>query len=116
MKVKILSRDIAGAEADSEPPQIPGKFVCIDPAQEHLIYDFLTDFNQDTKESALIHLRLCLHCRELAKAMLEIKSGHCLHAEKELTSAAANISCAADGECESWGEVGEGDKEIDSYA
>jgi hypothetical protein len=105
MKVKELKRNSTEAEATSELPQIPKNFICVDPSQRDLVFDFLADFNQDLKESALTHLRLCLHCRELAHGLLEIKSGHCLHAEKELVSQA--------GGSESSDQSGEEDKEID---
>lgn len=116
MRVKTLKRDVAEAGADSELPRITGRFICIDPSQRHLVYDFLADFNQGGRESALVHLRLCLHCRELAQALLEIKSGHCLHAGEELVPEAAGPSGAEAGEGESYDQIGEGDREIDSYA
>ncbi|HEY0077890.1 MAG TPA: hypothetical protein VGB73_04530 [Pyrinomonadaceae bacterium] len=73
------------AETDSEEPGVPEDFSCIDPPQMPLVFDFLNTSNQDLKEMVLIHLQLCLHCRELAETVLKInrylepKSGHYLH-------------------------------------
>jgi hypothetical protein len=105
MKVKELKRNSEGTEADQNLPQIPRKFICIDPTQRHLVVDFLTNFDQDIKELVLTHLRLCLHCREQAQSLLKIKSGHYLHGETKL------VSYAGDGE--PLAQSSEEDKEID---
>lgn len=71
-----------------EKPEVPEDFICIDPEQKLLVFDFLNGFKQDVKNIALLHLKLCLHCREIAATVLKInrylepKSGHYLHAEK----------------------------------
>ncbi len=76
------------AETEGEKPEVPEDFICIDPAEKPLVFDFLTGLKQELAEVALIHLRLCLHCREIATTFLKINnylepnSGHCLHAEK----------------------------------
>lgn len=75
------------AETDVEQPEVPEDFICIDPPQQPLVLDYLSNFNQEIKEAALIHLKLCLHCRELAATVLKVnrylepKSGQYLHAE-----------------------------------
>lgn len=72
---------------EDEQPEVPEDFICIDPEQKPVVLDFLKGSEQDLKEAALLHLRLCLHCREMAETVLKIKrleseSGYCLHGEK----------------------------------
>lgn len=87
MKVKHNSRK-KSAETEGEKPEVPEDFICIDPAEKPQVFDFLTGLRQDVAELAFIHLRLCLHCRELAATVLKInkylepKLVHYLHAEK----------------------------------
>jgi hypothetical protein len=68
-KEKVRKRD---SGTDSEPSRIPKRFVCIDPARKPLVLDFLMDFKQDLKDAAIMHLRLCLHCREMTTTVLKI--------------------------------------------
>ncbi|HLL70930.1 MAG TPA: hypothetical protein VK363_05820 [Pyrinomonadaceae bacterium] len=83
---KKVRKKHAGTEA--EKPEVPEDFICIDPEQKPLVFDFLNGFKQELKEAALIHLRLCLHCREIAATVLKInrylepKSGQYLHPER----------------------------------
>jgi hypothetical protein len=87
MKAKEKVKKKRGGTQD-EKPEVPEDFICIDPKQQPLVFDFLNGFKQDLKEVALLHLRLCLHCREIAATVLKInkylepKSGHYLHAKK----------------------------------
>lgn len=87
METKEKVRKKRGGIQD-EKPEVPEDFICIDPEQKPLVFDFLNGFKQDLKEVALLHLRLCLHCREMAATVLKInrylepKSGHYLHAKK----------------------------------
>lgn len=61
------------AQTDSEKPEVPEDFICIDPQQESMVLQFLTTFNQSLREQALVHLKLCLRCRETADTMLDTK-------------------------------------------
>ena len=76
------------SETGSEPSRIPRNYSCVEPARMSLVFDFLKDFKQDIKEPALMHLRLCLHCREVAVTLLKInrylepKSRHTPQTEK----------------------------------
>lgn len=84
-KEKVRKKN-TGTQA--EKPEVPEDFICIDPEQKPLVFDFLNGFEQNLKETVLLHLRLCLHCREIAGTVLKInrylepKSGHYLHPEK----------------------------------
>lgn len=66
-----IRRTVVGA--DGEQPEVPEDFICIDPEQQPLVFDFLNNSNQDIKETALMHLELCLHCREVAATIIKIK-------------------------------------------
>lgn len=95
-KEKVRKKQ-AGTKAKK--PEVPGEFICIDPEQKSLVFDFLNGFKQELKEAALFHLRLCLHCREIAGTVLKInrhlepESGHYLHAEKaEIAIEAEEVS------------------------
>lgn len=59
------------AENDSERPEVPEHFTCIDPAQKPMVLSFLENRDPNLKEQAMVHLRLCLHCREIAANYLE---------------------------------------------
>jgi hypothetical protein len=59
-------------ESDSEKPEVPEDFICIDPQQKPMVLQFLSDFNQNLKDEALVHLKLCLHCREIAANLPKI--------------------------------------------
>lgn len=71
---------------EAEQPEVPEDFICIDPEQKSLVFDFLNGFNQEVEELAMLHLRLCLYCREIAATHLKInrylepKTGYYLHA------------------------------------
>lgn len=85
MRFKEIAKEKATG-TDGEQPEVPEDFICIDPPQKPLVFDFLTNFDQDIKELAMLHLRLCLHCREIAATVLEINrylenGRRCLHAE-----------------------------------
>jgi hypothetical protein len=77
-----------GSGTEDENSEVPEDFTCIDPDQEPLVFDFLNGFKQDLKEKVLLHLRLCLHCSEIAATILKInrylepKSGHYLHPKR----------------------------------
>jgi hypothetical protein len=74
-------------QTEGDKPEVPGDFICIDPTEKPLVFDFLNGFKEDIEELALLHLRLCLHCRKLAatllkaRAYLEPKAEPCLCAE-----------------------------------
>jgi hypothetical protein len=97
-------------ETESNPSRLPKNFICIDPAERPVVFDFLKDSTQDQtlKDAALIHLRLCLHCREAAATVLKIKKylepkSDYLHvAQSEVAVEAEEISCMEeeDGETE----------------
>ena len=53
-------------ETDSERPEVPDHFTCVDPAQKLMVLHFLSNLDPNLKEQALVHLRLCLHCRDIA--------------------------------------------------
>lgn len=58
-------------ETDSERPEVPEHFTCIDPAQKPMVLLFLTNHDPNLKEQAMVHLRLCLHCRDIAAKYIE---------------------------------------------
>ncbi|HEX8847748.1 MAG TPA: hypothetical protein VF791_24115 [Pyrinomonadaceae bacterium] len=98
MKTKEKVKKKRGGTQD-EKPEVPEDFICIDPEQKPLVFDFLNGFKQELKEAALLHLRLCLHCREIAATVLKInrylepKSGNYLHAkETEIVSETKEVS------------------------
>lgn len=111
------------SETEPDPPRLPKNYICVDPTQKSLVFDFLKDFSEDIRESALMHLRLCLHCHEAATFILKInkylepKSGYYLHpAESEV--AAEKTPCAATqgGDAELCSQTSEGDNEPDFFA
>ena len=57
------------------PPCVPKDFICVDPERKPLVLDFLMDFRQDLREPAITHIKLCLHCREMAATVLKL-NGH----------------------------------------
>jgi len=57
-------------ETDSERPEVPDQFTCVDPAQKRMVRLFLSNLDPNLKEQALVHLKLCLHCREFAAKQL----------------------------------------------
>lgn len=59
------------AENDSERPEVPENFTCIDPAQKPMVLRFLVKRDPNLKEQAMVHLRLCLHCRDIAAKYLD---------------------------------------------
>lgn len=64
-------RDTQKRDTKGDEPEIPGDFICIDLAQKPLVFEYLTRFNPDLKRTALVHLKLCLHCSELAGELLD---------------------------------------------
>jgi hypothetical protein len=75
-------------ETEGDKPEVPGDFICIDPTEKPLVFDFLNGAREDIEEElALLHIRLCLHCRKIAatllkaRAYLEPKAEPCFHAE-----------------------------------
>ena len=71
MKTKRRARK-RYSETGSEPSQRPENFICVDPSRMSFVFDFLKDFKQDVRDTALMHLRLCLHCREVAATLLKV--------------------------------------------
>lgn len=53
-------------ETDSGKPEVPEDFICIDPKQKRMVLEFLDNFNQRPTDQVLVHLKLCLYCREIA--------------------------------------------------
>lgn len=52
------------AEADAGPSQPIEDYLCVDPEQGMLVFDWLNGFDDEAKETVVLHLRICLHCRE----------------------------------------------------
>lgn len=53
-------------ETDSEKAEVPEGFICIDPGQKRMVLKFLDNSNHRPTGQVLVHLKLCLHCREIA--------------------------------------------------
>lgn len=53
-------------ETDSEKPEVPEDFICIDPQQKPMVMKFLANSDQKPRGQVRVHLELCLHCREIA--------------------------------------------------
>lgn len=53
-------------DTESEKPEVPGDFICIDLQQKRMVLEFLGSSYQKPKGQVLVHLKLCLHCREIA--------------------------------------------------
>lgn len=47
-------------------------FVCIDPTQRSIVFDFFKGFHQDEKVDVIAHLGLCLQCRESVATMFKL--------------------------------------------
>lgn len=60
-----------GTQTDCEKPEVPEDFICIDPQQRIMVFEFLTNLTPSLKQQALIHLKLCLYCREIAETLLD---------------------------------------------
>lgn len=58
-----------GTEFNHEKPEVPEGFICIDPEQKPMVLRALANFTEEVTGQALVHLRLCLHCREIAETM-----------------------------------------------
>lgn len=117
VKDKVRKKD---DEEDISPSRLPRNFICIDPSQRQLVFEYLSSFDQGIKEPALFHLRLCLHCREVAEVVLKInkslgpKTGRRLHGENsEVKAEAEGILCAEAVGAELGAEDDEGEKEAD---
>jgi hypothetical protein len=54
------------------PPAGSESYVCVDPSQRGLVFDFFKGFHQDQKIDVLAHLGLCLQCRESLSIMLRL--------------------------------------------
>ena len=61
-------------ETDSEKPEVPEDFICVDPQQKPMVLQFLASSNQKPLGQILVHLELCLHCREIAANMRKTES------------------------------------------
>lgn len=64
MKPRDEEKTTDDAEADVGPYQSSEDYVCVDPEQGIVVFDWLNGFNNEAKEMVALHLRLCLHCRE----------------------------------------------------
>jgi hypothetical protein len=65
-------------------PQLPvgsESYVCVDPSQRGMVFDFFKGFHQDQKVDVLAHLGLCLQCREALLTTLKLDK--CLHPARE---------------------------------
>jgi len=67
--------------AGSQPPPGSESYVCVDPSQRGMVFDFFKGFHQDHKVDVLAHLGLCLQCREGLSTMLKLNK--CLHPARE---------------------------------
>ena len=65
MKTKHFKAKKA-TETDSEKPEVPGDFICIDPQQKPMVMEFLANSNQKPSGQVRVHVELCLHCLEIA--------------------------------------------------
>lgn len=85
---EVKKKDDADIDDGEPAPAIPTDYVCVDPEQGALAFEFFRNLDEGDKEAALVHLRLCLHCREAVATLLKInrymdpKAEHYLHAEK----------------------------------
>lgn len=61
-----------GARLGSNKPRLPKPYVCVDPPLTATVFGFLKGRHQEQKENVLIHLRLCLHCREAVTDWLRL--------------------------------------------
>ena len=56
-------------------PQSPAGsdgYVCVDPSQRSMVFDYFKGFHQDQKVDVMTHLGLCLQCREALSTMLRL--------------------------------------------
>lgn len=68
-------------DAGTQPPAVSESYVCVDPSQRGLVFDFFKGFHQDQKVDVLAHLGLCLQCREALVTTLNLD--RCLHSGRE---------------------------------
>ena len=54
---------------DHEKPEVPEHFSCIDPKQQAMVLQALTNFDKELTGQALVHLKLCLYCQEIAETI-----------------------------------------------
>jgi hypothetical protein len=67
--------------AGPEPPPAADEYVCIDPPQRAIVFDFFKGFHQEQKWSVIAHLGLCLQCREAVATLLKLNKQ--LHPARE---------------------------------
>jgi len=77
------------AEADVGPSQTLEDYLCVDPDQGILVFDWLNGLHSEAKEAVMLHLRICLHCREA------LADWRCLHQPIEVGQAKYAHSAAA---------------------
>jgi hypothetical protein len=49
-------------------------YVCVDPSQASLVFDYFRGAHQDEQVEVLAHLGLCLLCREAVKTVLKLSA------------------------------------------
>ena len=52
--------------------RMPSRYVCVDPEESARVFDYLNGINgsKSGKEKALVHLNLCLRCKDAAAALI----------------------------------------------
>jgi hypothetical protein len=84
MKAKTKTEETRGA--GSEAQELPTEYLCIEPSEEHLVFDWLNGIGSEAnREIAEVHLRLCFRCQETVVHLMKINeefkknAGRCLH-------------------------------------
>jgi hypothetical protein len=65
-----------GTEQDVSPESgsVYDYYVCVDPSQASLVFDYLRGAHQDEQVEVLAHLGLCLRCRAAAATVLKLSA------------------------------------------
>jgi hypothetical protein len=82
------------AEADAGPSQPFEHYVCVDPDQGILVFDWLNGLHSEAKEAAALHLKICLHCREALadwSCLHQLIEGQAQYAHSAAASPAAAV-------------------------
>ena len=66
----MSANNLEDMENEIKKPEVPEQFICIDPVQKAMVLQAVANFDQELDGPTLAHLDLCLHCCELAEAII----------------------------------------------
>jgi len=66
----MIGNNLEDMENEPQKPEVPAQYVCIDPAQKAMVLQAVANFDRELDGPVMAHLDLCLHCCELAEAII----------------------------------------------